>query len=334
MLRLSKKERMTDWLGLRSARTALLRMRRAYGSGNITDLISAYERAPQDSRLLRVGLALLESVYPVGAFLRLASGLDRNIAEHGLHEGCRRSLRDLAIDWECDLPEDRREIVETHPVVFFGNHPSLLTPFLVAASVDRPDLHYFSTSYVCRLIPSFGRISHPMEVPLTRSWTEWRRGGWRRVLAYRLVSLLHDMPDAEETKAINLLSLQLGASHVRQGGSAMICPGGGGIHDHRWYSGIGSLVKDLQQAPGDRDVYLVPVREENCTNKRVYAHLMNGPVARLKESVLYRGPVRVTIANPIPLSGLASPSSTAEQIVELLRAHYNALLAESALVAR
>ena len=325
---------MMHWGGLRSTRVALSRMRLAYAAGNIAGLISAYEQAPRDSRLLRAALPLLESFYPVPAFLELAAHLDRNISEDGLHEGCRRFFQEIAFDWECVLSGPHREIAETHPVIFFGNHPSLLTPFLVAASVDRSDLHYFSTTYVCRLIPSFGRISYPMEVPLTRSWTEWRRGGWKRVLVYRLISLLPDLPDVEETKTINRRSLALGASHVRQGGSAMICPGGGGRQDRRWYPGIGSLIKDLQQAPGDREVYLVPIREENCTNKRVYAHLMDGRVARLKESVLYRGPVRITIADPIPLSEIASPSSTVEQIVELLRAYYNSLSAEPVLVAR
>jgi hypothetical protein len=325
---------MTQWMGFRSARMALSRMRLTYARSDIAGLISAYEGASRDSALLRPLLRVLEFFYPVRAFLELAARLDRDISKDGLHEGCRQSLRGLGIDWECNLPERHRAIVERHPVVFFGNHPSLLTPFLVAAGVDRTDLRYFSTSYVCRLIPSFGKISYPMEVPLTRSWTEWRRGGWKRVLAYRLISLLHDLPNAEEIKAVNHDSLALGANHVRGGGSAMICPGGGGRQDRHWYPGIGSLVKDLQRIPGDREIYLVPIREENCTTKRVYAHLMDGPLARLKESFLYRGPVRITIAEPIPLSGIASPSSTAEQIVELLRAHYNALFAEPALVAR
>jgi len=303
-------------------------MRRAYAEGDIAELINAYKRASDVSLSLRSLLSLLEFFYPLGAFLELAARLDRKIADHGFHEGCRQFLGDLKIEWACDLPERHRAIVETQPVIFFGNHPSLLTPFLVAASVDRSDLRYFMTSYVCRLIPSFEEVSYPMEVPLTRSWTEWRRGGWKRALVYRLVSLLHDLPDTEEVKAINRSSLALGASHVRIGGSVMICPSGGGTQDRRWYPGIGSLVKSLQQAPSDREIYLVPIREENCTNKRVYAHLMDGPIARLKESVLYRGPVRIAIAEPIPLSRLASPSSTAEQIVEILRAHYDALFAK------
>lgn len=108
----------------------------------------------------------------------------------------------------------------------------------------------------------------------------------------------------------------------------MICPGGGGTRDRCWYPGIGSLVKNLQRAPADREVYLVPIREENCTNKRVYAHLMTGPTARLKESTLYRGPVRIRIADPIPLRSIAAPSSTVEQIVAHLRARYEALFAK------
>jgi hypothetical protein len=303
-------------------------MRAAYASADTEGLLRAYEAASSVSGVPKCAISLIESFYPLKAFLELAGRLDRRIADHGLHEGSRQFLQDAAIDWECALPERYREIIETHPVIFFGNHPSLLTPFLVGASVDRVDLHYFSTSYVTRLIPSFGEISHPMEVPLTRSWTEWRRGGWKRALAYRLVSLLHDQPDVEEVRAINRSSLARGASHVRQGGSVMICPGGGGTQDRRWYLGIGSLVKSLQEVPGDREIYLVPIREENCTNKRVYAHLMDGPIARLKESVLYRGPVRITIAEPIPLSRLASPSSTTEQIVEILRAYYDALFAK------
>jgi hypothetical protein len=325
---------MTRWVRARSAQVAVDRMRDAYEASDIVGLIRAYQEAPRDSRLLRVALSLLESFYPVPAFLELAAHLDRNIGEDGLHEGCQRFFQEIGFGWECDLPGPHKEIAETHPVIFFGNHPSLLTPFLVAASVDRSDLHYFSTTYVSRLIPSFERISYPMEVPLTRSWTEWRRGGWKRVLAYRLISLLHDLPEAEETKTINHSSLALGASHVRRGGSVMICPGGGGKQDRRWYPGIGSLVKSLQQSPGDREAYLVPIREENCTNKRVYAHLMSGPMARLKESVLYRGPVRITIADPIPLSRIVSPSSTVEQTVELLRAYYNSLFVEPVPAAR
>ena len=321
---------MSDWIGLRSAHAFLDRMRAAYVSGDAAELLRTYEAAARGLGIPSGAISLIEFFYPLGAFLRLATQLDRSVSGHGLHEGCVRFLRDLAIDWEYDLPECHRAIAETHPVIFFGNHPSLLTPFLIAASVERHDLRYFMSTFACHLIRSLSAVSYPMEVPLTRSWTEWRRGGWKRVLAYRLLSLLHDIPNVETAKAINRDSLARGADHVRRGGCVMICPGGGGTQDRRWYPGIGSLVKRLRQTPGDREVYLVPIREENCTNKRVYASLMDGPMARLKESILYRGPVRVTIADPVRLSDIAPASSTVEQIVEILRAHYDALFAKPA----
>ncbi len=323
---------MTDGMGLRSARVALERIRGAYAAGDAVALVRAYEQTARNSNLLRVAIRLVERFYPLGTFLELASRLDRVIADRGLHEGCCRFLQDIATDWEHVLPDSCRAIAETQPAIFYGNHPSLLTPFLVAASLGRQDLRYFSASYLCHLIPSLGGVSYPMEVPLTRSWTEWRRGGWKRVLAYRLLSMVHDPPDLDATKAINRLSLELGSNHVRQGGSVLIFPGGGGKRDRRWYPGIGSLIKRLQRNPGDRAAYLIPLREENCTNKRVYAQLMEGPLAHLKWSILYRDPVRITFADPIPLSEVASPSSSVEQIVERLRAHYESLFAKPSLM--
>ncbi|MCK5246079.1 hypothetical protein KAR02_04235, partial [Candidatus Bipolaricaulota bacterium] len=82
-------------------------------------------------------------------------------------------------------------------------------------------------------------------------WTEWRRSGWQRALVYRLLSLVHDMPSPKDTRASNRASLAAGADHIREGGSAVICPGGGvKATDRKWYAGIGSLVKQLQQSPG------------------------------------------------------------------------------------
>jgi len=303
-------------------------MRAAYEAGDGAELLRTYNSASQESAALRAAISSIERFYPLKTFLELAVRLDRDIAGRGLHDGCLRFLRRTGMLWESVVPTACREIAAKEPAIFFGNHPSLLTPFLVAASVDRTDLRYFSTSYVCRLIPSFGEISFPMEVPLTRSRTEWQRGGWKRVLAYRLVSLLHDAPTPEEARAINHQSLNRGASHIRLGGSAMICPGGGGKRDRRWYPGIGSLIKQLQDAPSDRPAYLIPVREENCTNQQVYAHLMTSPLARLKASAFSRQPVRIRFADPIPLADVATASSTVEQIVSLLRARYDAIFSK------
>jgi len=319
---------MTDRIAFRAA---LQRIREAYASGNAETLLGSLDDASACCRTLRTSLATLEAVYPLHAFLRFAEELDREIEGYGLREGCRKVFDRSAMGWEHDVPDSCREIAEDRPVVFFGNHPSLMTPFLVAAALERSDLRCFTTSYACRLIPSFGRLSYPMEVPLTRAWTEWRRGGWKRVLAHRLAALVHDVPSADRAKAINRQGLDRGANHVRAGGGVMIFPTGGGERDNHWYPGIGALVKRLRDGPRWQQIYLVPVREENCSNRRLYAELSDNRVSRLKRAIRYRGPVRIALADPIPLNEIASQRTSIEQIVALLRQRYEALFAKPVL---
>lgn len=312
-----------------SFRKGLDTLRCAYSEGDAQELHDAYMNVGDYSRFLRVALPVFETVYPVRRFLAFAARLEASMAEHGLHEGCQRFFQELSIPWECELPASIREVAEEAPVILFGNHPSLFTPFLAAASLDRSDFRLFSTQYVCNLLPSIGAASFPMEVPLTRSWTEWRRSGWQRALVYRLISLVHNMPSVEEIRAGNRASLIEGAEYIRQGGSAIICPGGGGQRkDRKWYAGIGSLVKQLQQSPEGDTIYLLPFREENCSNKRIYAHIQNGPISRFKNAVVYRRPIRIRFAEPIPLSNVGTSESTVQQLVDLLKTYYEGLFLE------
>jgi len=316
----------------RSLSAALGSLRSAYSEGDAKELHDAYANVGTLSRFLGVVLPILEGAYPVRRFLALAAQLETSMANHGLHRGCQRFFEELCIPWDFELSASAREIAETAPVIFFGNHPSLFTPFLTAASIDRSDFRLFSTKYVCNLLPTIRAASFPMEVPLTRSWTEWRRGGWQRALVYRLVSLLHDMPSAEEIRSGNRASLIAGAEYIRQGGSAIICPGGGGKKkDRKWYAGIGSLVKQLQQSQGDRTIYLLPFHEENCSNKRIYAHIQRGPISRFKNAALYRSPIRIRFADPIPIAEIGTTESTVQQIVDLLKAYYESLFLEPSL---
>jgi len=305
---------------------SLRALRAAYSEGDARQLHDAMAHARQTSRFLAGFLPLLERVYPVQGFLDFASRLEDCIAADGLHWGCQRFFNELALEWRIEYPPAIRDIAEHAPVLFFGNHPSLFTPFLAAASINRPDFRFFSARYVCHLLPSVGATAFPMEVPLTRSWTEWRRSGWQRVLVYRLISLIHDMPEPGDVRIRNQESIAAGADYIRHGGSAIICPGGGGKKtDRRWYAGIGSLVKQLQQSPGEHPAYLLPFREENCSNKRIYAYIQKGPLARLKNAFVYRGPICIRFGQPIAIGDVASPDTTVHQLVASLKKHYERL---------
>jgi len=309
-----------------SFRQTLQTLRIAYQHGDAGDLHDAYVRVMETSRALRALLSMLEHAYPVRRMLSMAARLESRLADGGLNEGCRRFFRELSIPWVCQISPEARAIAETQSVLFFGNHPSLFTPFLAAASIDREDFRVFSSKYVCHLLPSVARAAFPIEVPMTRSWTEWKRGGWQRVLIYRLIALLHSSPPAEVVREANQRSLEQGAAYIRSGGSAILCPGGGGkTRDRKWYSGIGSLVKQLQDQPCERTIYLLPFREENCSNKRIYTEIQRGPVSRLKRALVYRRPICIRFGNPIPVAQIGDPESSVQQVVDLLKAMYESL---------
>ena len=290
---------------------------------DLGSVAAAYDEARRRSRLFRLAAALLEPVYPVRAFLIQAAELfEPSIRDLGLHAGCRKILDVLPLEWACRYPSEGEELVRTAPVLLYGNHPSLLTPFLVAACVGRDDLHFCSMDYVRRLVPSMGAYCHPLELSLTRSWVEWKRGGFRRVLAFRLLSLLGSDRSPEAARETNREALRNAVADLRDGQSVMIIPGGGGKRNRVWFSGIGVLAKRLIEDPGAPRVYVVPTREENCSNRRVYAMLMRGPVARLSRRIRSRRPVRLVFGEPTPLSELVYPAFSVAEAVEALRAHY------------
>jgi len=302
---------------------ALAHLREVYAREDAGHVVTAYDEARRRSWAFRALTAVLERIYPVRAFLAVAADLfDPAIGEHGLHGGCRRILDTLSFDWESVVPDEEREKLEMAPVMFYGNHPSLLTPFLVAAAVDRDDLAFLSTSYVRRLIPRFSRYCLRLEVSLTEDWKEWRRGGLRRVLAYRLLSVLHAVPSPDEAKEINRNAIRDAVERLRAGGSIMIIPSGGGKNDRTWYPGIGVIATRLTENPGRDDIWVAPIREENCSNKRVYTILLRGPFARLRRRRHARRPVRILIAPPAPLREIVGEGPTVETAVRNLRAHY------------
>jgi len=109
-------------IGGSSIGAAIDRMRSAYARRDTEAFLCAYERAAAESHSLRAAIRLLERVYPLESFLRLAHRLNWNLAERGLHEGCRAFLDEASLPWERVLPASCQAIAESGPVVFYGNH--------------------------------------------------------------------------------------------------------------------------------------------------------------------------------------------------------------------
>jgi 1-acyl-sn-glycerol-3-phosphate acyltransferase len=272
-------------------------------------------------------LRLLNRFYPVEALLDIAGHLDPRIASEGLAAASRWLLDAHVIHWTSNLPPATREVLASEPALIYGNHPSMLTAFLVAAHVERPDLRILSASYMLRLLPSYAAYAIPIELPPDQGWEQLRRGGLQRIVAARLIGLLQEAVPREGAKEANRRALTSAVEHILRGGCVLIAPGGGSKRHSPWHPGIGHIVKSLAEEPGERGAYLVPFRESCSSDDRVRAILGSGPVARLKRRVVYRKPVGIQFAEPRTVSALGPLPEQVPELVRLLREHYDGLFA-------
>jgi len=308
-----------------SERTAFLaRMRPAYVAGDVERLLAEYM---EELRQPRLGLALrfLERMYPVRSFLEIAVAFEKRIAAQGLATASAWLLDTYLRNWQCEMSETARHILTAEPVLIYGNHPSLLTPFLVAASINRSDLRIISTSYLHHLLPSYAVHSLPIEIRLGRWRDHYKRGGPRAALVAKLLSLLHGTPPSEVARAANRRSLEIGAAHVLDRGSLLIAPEGGSARRKAWHEGIGHIAAWMLKQPTGSAVHAAPYCERHTSNRRVYASIETGPAARMKRRFLYRIPSCIEFAEPVALEALTDGCTEPRELTGRLRDHYDSL---------
>lgn len=297
-------------------------MRQAFEERDPERLLAAYDELMSGRLVTRLLVRIIELNYPVRAALAWAGRIERSIARQGLPKASQRFLQSTIGAWSVAVSPLATSTFRDGPTIFYGNHPSMLTPFLVAAQLDRDDFRSVSTRYVCHLLPSFGKLSYPVEVPLIRPLSEWQFGNLRRSFIFALVALLRGHHSLEEVKLANRQSIRQAGEHVRSGGCLIICPDGGEWRRRDWYPGIGIIAKALaEQGVADR-VRLVPFCEVNSSNHRITATMRHGPIARMKRSWYERKPVRIVFGDPILLSQVAPAERTVEQIVRDLFHRY------------
>lgn len=305
-----------------TSRQAVRRVRRAYAAAREGALQAAYEDVRWRTKALRSCLALADRLYPVSQAVAFAGEMDRRVRSDGLVDACRAGVDRLGLACEFVMSESTREVLASAPVIVYGNHPTLLTPFLVGAGVGRSDLRFFMLSYVGHLIPAIREYMLPLELSAPSGWKEWRTGGNRRMVAHWLTQVLEKGRKPVDPKPANRLSLGRGAQFVSGGGCVVIFPSGGGKRDRNWYPGIGQLARQLAANPETRDVYLVPMREEGSTNSHVYGALrrldgQSGGDARL-------APIRVRFGEPRRLADLVDAAQSPRAISACLQADYEA----------
>ena len=306
-----------------SSRQAVRHVRRAYAEGEEGGLQAAYAEVRWRTRGIRPLLAVADRMYPMTEAIELAGEMDRRIREDGLSSACAAGAERLGLDCEFVMSKATREVLTASPVIVYGNHPTMLTPFLIGASVRRPDLRFFMLSYVGHLVPSLRAYMLPLEIPSGRSWLEWRRGGNRRIIEHWLTQILEKGRECTDAKPANRQILGKGAQHVAGGGCVVIFPSGGGRKDRAWYPGIGHLAGELARDPDAPEVFLVPMREEQSSNDHVYQGFRRA--SRGDRDVGTLSPIRVRFGEPHRLADLVSASDGAHAIAARLQAHYETI---------
>jgi len=303
-----------------SSRQAVRRVRRAYARGETGGLQVAYADVRWRTRAIRPLLALADRVYPMTEAVHFAGEMDRRIRGDGLHDACLAGVERLGLDCDFVMTDETREILTTGSVVVYGNHPTLLTPFLIGAAVERTDVRFFMMSYVGNLIPGLKEYMLPLEHSSSRSWCEWRRGGNRRVVAHWLTQILEKGREPVDAKPSNRQVLGRGAQHVRDGGCVVIFPSGGGRKDRSWYPGIGHVARQLAADPEAPDVFLVPMCEEGSSNDHVYRSFRGLEESGAGDVGL--PPIRVRCAKPRRLRELVDREASPHEIARALQADY------------
>jgi hypothetical protein len=303
-----------------SSRQAIRRVRDAFAERKDGGLQAAYADARSRTRGLRVVLALADRVLPITKIIQFAGEVSQGIREDGLANACAAGVRRLGLDCEFVMSEATRQVLATSPVIMYGNHPTVLTPFLVAAAVRRADVRLFMHGYACRLIPSLGEYVLPLNPPVERDWVEWRRGGLARVVARRLARVAERSRNRGEAKRANRQALAAGVRHVEQGGCVVIFPGGGGRRELAWYPGIGHVAREVRRTPDASDVFLLPVHEEAVSEAQVRRGLRRlGASERL---VGASSQVRMRFSEPRRLSELVDAAESPETIALCLQRDY------------
>lgn len=327
--RKGESDRRRDARGHRRGWGDLLRqLRAAYAEGDVGSIRALWYGALAEPGL-GIWFRLFNRLYPLQSLLDVSYELERRIAADGLARASRWLLDEGFGRWESEVPPETQGVLPAEPVILYGNHPTLLTPFLVSAHVEREDYRIVAASFLESFLPAFGRYAISVELPLNQWGQQLWQGGLQRLVVVYWATRLRPLPPRPAARERNRAALERATAHVRGGGALLIAPAGWSRSDRRWYPGLGRIVRGLALSPAQRPVYLVPYREEG-TSDRLVRRLLE---ARARGAP-YRGGTgaprpRIRFGRPVPLTEVATGEEPVEDLVEGLRRAYGELFSPS-----
>ena len=317
---------LLEMMVVRHKNGLLAQLRAAYQRGGIPAFQEVHLAALRQNWTYRTMWRLVDFASPISSLLTLTGDLDRRVGEVGLCAAANAMIKTLAFSCEKRSPVEQAEILSTAPLLIYGNHPSMLTPILIAAALNRSDLRIVALGYVGKLVPNLEPYLFPLQASQRRTLRGRSRSGMAHALSLSLIYHLDGQLNSEVARDQNQAALSKATRHVLGGGAAMIFPGGGGKETRGWFSGIGVIAANLARAAGCDTVYLVPVRISNSSNSRVYSMLSKNPLSRIRRRLLYRQPMQLTFEKPFPLVSLIKGQNRSPQyLASLLQNHYETL---------
>ncbi len=288
-----------------SLRGVLRALMESFDTGGIGALREMHLSSLGESRRYRALYRLARFFLPITPLLSITADLERLVGELGVHGASRITLARPPIPWVADMPAEGKRVIRSAPLIVYGIHGSILTPLLLAAAIDRPDLKMIAASYIAKLGPNIADCSFPVFaaapvrvkragrkglVPRAMGWIAWKSEGGMA-------------PDDAREK--NRDSLRRAAAYVRQGGGLLIAPE---PRDHRkaWRAGIGLLVADLARDGCAEPVYLVPWNITGASITGIFQLLSRNPFARYLGKRRFRRPVRVALGTPMTVEFVVS----------------------------
>ncbi|MBC7170493.1 hypothetical protein H5T54_06170 [Candidatus Bipolaricaulota bacterium] len=315
--------------GFRRRWADLLRqLRVAYADGDVGSIRSLWYKAVAEPGL-GVWLRLSNRLYPLQSLLDISHELDRRMAEHGLARASRWLLDEGVGHWLSEVPPATRAVLSSEPVILYGNHPTLLTPFLVSAHVDRVDYRIVAASFLEKFLPAFGHYAISVELPLNHWWKQLWQGGLQRLIVAYWVTRLRPVLPRPTARQRNRAAIERATAHVRGGGALLIAPQGWSRSGRRWYPGIGRIVRGLADGPGERPVLLVAYNEEGTSDRLVRRLLENAQRDSGRSEVAPDRVPRIRFSEPMPLSAFSPNEGTVDDLVTRLRLGYEAFFASS-----
>ena len=304
-------------------RRVIAALREALAEGGVEALAETHVACVRSSLSYRIASWVLELVYPLSALLGFVAAAEHFVVESGLVDGARRALEELPIRWQVEYPHGDRRSFASGPLVVFGRHGSVLTPFLVAAALGRRDLHMLGATYVAALGPGVACRVHPVHLPVPTLRTAARRGILLRIGAWA-VSRLNTPTNKATARRTNLESLRSAADYVREGGALLIAPDAPNPRES-WRVGIGLIACRLSEGEPVADVLFVPYRIW-ASITGLFHILSPNPLLRAAGRWEYRKPIRIAFGEPIALSAVVNRGGAdPTRITRYLETYYREL---------